>query len=75
MSTGDPEADEVIEHDRLADEADLLTTLEANARVREVLRDTKREVAERERQGASKLELASLREKVSQLEQAVQRYR
>ena len=49
MTERDDEPDEAIEHDRLAEEADLLTTLEANARVRELLRDTLRELAERER--------------------------
>lgn len=67
--------DEPIEHDQLADEADLLTTLEAKARVRELLRNTSRELAEREQGGASDLELTRLREKLSQLEEAVQRYR
>jgi hypothetical protein len=32
--------DEVIEHDQLAEEADLLTTLEVNARVRELMCET-----------------------------------
>jgi hypothetical protein len=67
--------DEPIQHDQLADEADLLTTAEANARVRELLRDTLRELAEREQSGASDLELTNLREKVVQLQDAVRRYR
>jgi hypothetical protein len=75
MTTGRDDLDEPIQHDQLADEADLLTTLEANARVRELLRDTLRELAERERSGASDLELTNLREKVTQLEDAVRRYR
>jgi hypothetical protein len=75
MTTGRDDLGEPIQHDQLADEADLLTTLEASARVREVLRDTLRELAERERSGASDLELTNLREKVTQLEDAVQRYR
>lgn len=75
MTSGRDDFDEPIQHDQLADEADLLTTLEANARVREVLRDTLRELAERERSGASDLELTNLREKVAQLEDAVRRYR
>lgn len=65
---------EPIQHDQLADEADLLTTLEANARVRELLRDTLAELAERERSGCGDLELTDLRNKVTQLEDAVQRY-
>jgi hypothetical protein len=65
---------EPIQHDQLADEADLLTTLEANARVRELLRDTLRELEELERSGASDLELTTLREKVTQLQAAVRRY-
>jgi hypothetical protein len=75
MTTGRDDLGEPIQHDQLADEADLLTTLEANARVREVLRDTLRELAERERSGAGDLELTNLREKVAQLEDAVRRYR
>jgi plasmid stabilization system protein ParE len=75
MPTGRDDLGEPIQHDQLADEADLLTTLEARARVRELLRDTLRELAERERSGASDLELTNLREKVTQLETAVQRYR
>lgn len=71
----DDELEKPIEHDQLADEADLLTTLEANARVRELLRDTVRELTDLERQGASDLELAALRERVEQVEQAVRRYR
>ena len=42
------EVDDSIEHDQLAEKADLLTTLEANARVRELLRDTRRELAKKE---------------------------
>jgi hypothetical protein len=75
MVVGGEDADEPIEHDQLAEEADLLTTLEANARVRELLRETLRELAERERSGAGDLELTNLREKVTQLEDAAQRYR
>ena len=45
------DSDEPIEHDQLADEADLLTTLEANARVRELLRDAVRELNDLERKG------------------------
>jgi hypothetical protein len=75
MTNGRDDLDEPIQHDQLADEADLLTTLEASARVRELLRDTLRELAERERSGASDLELTNLREKVTQLEDAVRRYR
>jgi hypothetical protein len=75
MTTGRDDLGEPIEHDQLAEEADLLTTLEANARVRELLRDTLRELAEREKSGATDLELTTLREKVAEVEQAVQRYR
>lgn len=71
---GDGPIDEVITHDRLADEADLLTTLEANARVRELLQDTKREIAELTAQGAGDLELAHLNEKLAQIEAAIRRY-
>ncbi len=67
--------DDPIEHDQLADEADLLTTLEAHARVQELLRDTVRELTDLERQGASDLELTTLRERVAQVEEAVHRYR
>jgi hypothetical protein len=72
--SGEQTDDEVIEHDRLAEEADLLTTLEANARVRELLRDTRREVAELTANGAGDLELADLREKLAQIEAAIRRY-
>jgi hypothetical protein len=75
MTTGRDGSGEPIRHDQLAGESDLLTTLEANARVRELLRDTLRELAEREQSGASDLELTTLREKVAQVEEAVQRYR
>jgi len=76
MITGrDDDFDEPIQHDQLADEADLLTTMEASARVRELLRDTLRELTARELSGASDLELTNLREKVTQLENAVERYR
>jgi hypothetical protein len=71
---GDGPIDELIEHDRLAEEADLLTTLEANARVRELLRDTKREIAELTARGAGDLELAHLNEKLAQTEAAIKRY-
>jgi len=71
----DPDAGEdVIEHDRLSEEADLLTTLEANARVRELIRDTRREIAELTAGGAGDLELAQLREKLAQAEAALARY-
>jgi len=75
MTAGRDGIDEPIQHDQLAEEADLLTTLEANARVRELLRDTLRELAEREQTGASDLELTQLREKVAQVMEAMQRYR
>jgi hypothetical protein len=65
------DADEIIEHDRLSEDADLLTTLEANARVRELLRDTKREIAELTACGAGDLEL---NEKLAQIEAAIRRY-
>ncbi len=74
MSGQKPTDDETIEHDRLADEADLLTTLEANARVRELLRDTRRELAELTASGACDLELVHLREKLAQIEAAIRRY-
>jgi hypothetical protein len=68
------DADEIIEHDRLSEDADLLTTLEANARVRELLRDTKREIAELTACGAGDLDLAQLNEKLAQIEAAIRRY-
>ncbi len=68
------EVDDSIEHDQLAEKADLLTTLEANARVRELLRDTRRELAKKELCGASDRELTTLREKLAQVEDAVRRY-
>lgn len=74
MSTKHDDHDEPIEHDQLAEEADLLTTLEANARVRELLRDTLRELTEREQSGAQELEVTQLRERLDQIEKAVQRY-
>lgn len=74
MSGEQPTGDEVIEHDRLAEEADLLTTVEANVRVRELLRDTRRELAELTASGAGDLELAHLREKLAQIEAAIRRY-
>jgi len=74
MSGQQPADDEVIEHDRLAEEADLLTTQEAHARVRELLRDTRRELAELTASGAGDLELAHLREKLAQVEAAIRRY-
>ena len=73
--SGDRSADDdVIEHDRLAEEADLLTTLEANARVRELVRDTRREIAVLAATGADDLELARLQEKLAQAEAAIRRY-
>jgi hypothetical protein len=66
--------DELIEHDRLAEEADLLTALEANARVRELLRDTKREIAQLTACGADDLKLERLNEKLAQIEAAIKRY-
>jgi len=74
MSAHDQTDDQIIEHDQLAEEADLLTTLEANARVRQLLRDTRREIADLTVKGATDLELAHLREKLSQVEQALARY-
>lgn len=74
MTTGRHELDKPIEHDQLSEEADLLTTLEANARVRELLRDTLRELAEREQSGAEEFEVTQLRERLDQIEKAVQRY-
>ena len=74
MTTGSDGLDEPVEHDRLAEEADLLTTLEANARVRELLRDTLRELVDRERSGADDSEVTHLRERLAQIEKAVQRY-
>jgi hypothetical protein len=74
VSYEQPADDEVIEHDPLAEEADLLTTVEANARVRELLRDTRRELAELTASGAGDLELAHLREKLAQIEAAIKRY-
>jgi hypothetical protein len=67
-------AEEIIEHDRLAEEHDLLTTLEANARVRELVRDTRREIAGLTASGADDLELARLQEKLAQAEAALRRY-
>ncbi|MBZ4521764.1 hypothetical protein [Mycobacterium avium] len=75
MTTGRDEFGEPIEHDQLAEEADLLTTLEANARVRELLRDTLRELDQRERDGADDREVAQLRQRVAEIEDAAQRYR
>lgn len=66
--------DDRFEHDRLAEEADLLTTLEANTRVRELLRDTRRQIETLTAGGASDLELAAPREKLAQTEAALQRY-
>jgi hypothetical protein len=74
MPTGRDDLDEPIEHDQLAEEADLLTTLEANARVRELLRDTLRELANRERSGADDPEVTRLRGRLAQIEDAVRRY-
>lgn len=74
MSGEQPTDDYVIQHDRLAEEADLLTTVEANVRVRELLRDTRRELAELTASGAGDLELAHLREKLAQIEAAIRRY-
>ena len=74
MTDEQPGDDKVIEHDPLAEEADLLTTVEANARVRELLRDTRRELAELTASGAGDLELAHLREKLAQIEAAIKRY-
>jgi hypothetical protein len=74
VSGEQPADDDVIEHDQLAEEADLLTTVEANARVRELLRDTRRELAELTASGAGDLELAHLREKLAQIEAAIKRY-
>lgn len=69
-----PTSDDDIEHDQLAEEADLLTTLEANARVRELLRDTRRQVDDLIASGASDLELAAPKEKLAQIEAALKRY-
>ena len=66
--------DDRLEHDQLAEEADLLTTLEANTRVRELLRDTRRQIETLTADGASDLELAAPREKLDQIEAALQRY-
>ncbi len=66
--------DDPIVHDQLAEEADLLTTLEANARVRELLRETRRQVEEFTAAGASDLELAGPTEKLAQIEAALKRY-
>ena len=66
--------DDRFEHDRLAEEADLLTTLEANTRVRELLRDTRRQIETLIAGGASDLELVAPREKLAQIEAALQRY-
>jgi hypothetical protein len=74
VSGEQPADDEVIEHDRVAEEHDLLTTLEANARVRELLRDTRRELAELTASRAGDLEVAHLKEKVAQIEAAIRRY-
>ncbi|ETB36101.1 hypothetical protein N602_25070 [Mycobacterium avium subsp. hominissuis 10-5606] len=74
MSSEQPADDEVIEHDPIAEEHDLLTTLEANARVRELLRDTRRELVELTASGAGDLEVAHLKEKVAQIEAAIRRY-
>lgn len=71
---GAQQDDEVIEHDRLAEEADLLTALEANARVRELVRDIRREIAELSARGASDLELIQLKEKLARAEAALARY-
>lgn len=74
MTTGRDDPDETIEHDQLAEEADLLTTLEANARVRELLRDTLRELSIREQSGAEEFEVTQLRVRLDQIQKAAQRY-
>ncbi|BBX17056.1 hypothetical protein CRI77_11625 [Mycolicibacterium duvalii] len=74
MSAAETPGDEVIEHDPVAEENDLLTTLEANARVRELVRDIRREIAELSAGGAGDLELAQLYEKLAQAEAALSRY-
>jgi hypothetical protein len=74
VSDGQSPSDDRIEHDRLAEEADLLTTLEANARVRELLRETHREIAELTSAGAAESQLVGPREKLAQLEAALKRY-
>ncbi|CDO31230.1 hypothetical protein [Mycolicibacterium porcinum] len=74
MSAAQSPDDGVIEHDPVAEEHDLLTTLEANARVRELIRDTRREIAVLAAGGAGDLELAHLREKLTQAEAALSRY-
>jgi len=74
VSAAQTPGDGVIEHDPVAEENDLLTTLEANARVRELVRDTRREIAELTARGAGDLELAQLREKLAQAEAALARY-
>jgi hypothetical protein len=72
--SGDQPADEAIDHDPVAEENDLLTTLEANARVRELVRDTRRELDALTASGADDLELARLQEKLAQAEAALNRY-
>jgi hypothetical protein len=67
-------ADDVIEHDRLADEADLLTTLEASARVRELLRDTRTQLAELSDRPHDDAAVVELRAREKQLAEAVERY-
>ena len=74
MTTGPDDLGEPIQHDQLAEEADLLTTLEANARVRELLRDTLRDLAQREQDGADDREVTQLRQRVAEIEDAAQRY-
>lgn len=74
MSDAQTPDDGVIEHDPVAEEHDLLTTLEANARVRELVRNTRREIADLTAGGAGDLELAQLREKLAQAEAALSRY-
>jgi hypothetical protein len=66
--------DGVIEHDPLAEEADLLTLREARARLTEELRSVRRQLAALEGTPSAGAELAATRARRDHLEQALARF-
>jgi hypothetical protein len=71
----EPDDEAAVQHDPLAEEADLLTIREARARIIEELRSVRRQLAALEGNPAAAGDLAAVRARAEHLEGAVARFR
>jgi regulator of sirC expression with transglutaminase-like and TPR domain len=70
----EPDDETAVEHDPLAEEADLLTIREARARVTEELREVRRRLAALEDDPSATEDPAAVRARMEHLERAVARF-